>query len=197
MSEKLQTQTENITTGPGTAPDDDSLIMLEVADDSEHALRMLIEKWKKPLINYFYRSLPDAFAAEDLAQQTFINLYKARKSYTPKAKFSTYIFHIARHVLINEHRKSSRRPADATDPSEMNAPVSGRDELDKSELEEVFYCALESMPENQRTAILMLKQQELSYEEIAQLMDAKVSAVKTWIHRARQTLKETLEGCKI
>lgn len=176
--------------------DEDAVLMLQVAEGSEHALRMIIEKWKNPLANYFYRSTANRHSAEDLCQQTFVNLYKARNSYTPRAKFSTYLFFIARRVLINEHRKNARRPSDATDPSEMDCPVNGRSDLEMSELEEIFYKTLESMPENQRTAILLLKQQELSYEEIASIMNAKVAAVKTWLHRARQTLREALELVK-
>ena len=175
--------------------DDDSILMIEVAAGSEHALRMIIEKWKNPLANYFYRSVRDSFAAEDMAQQTFVNLYRARTSYVPSAKFSTYLFHIARHVLINEFRKSSRRPCDPTDPSDILAvSPNGRAELEASELEEIFYSTLKTLPENQRTAILLYKQQELSYEEIASAMDSSVSAVKTWIFRARSALKEALKN---
>jgi len=174
--------------------DRDALLMQEVAGGSEHALRMLIEKWKNPLMNYFFRSVSDSHTAEDLAQLTFVNLYRARASYEPRAKFSTYLFHIARHVLINEHRKKVRRPSDATDPSVMECPVYGRTELDFAELEEIFYAALEGLPDNQRTAILLLKQQELSYDEIAEIMNAKVAAVKTWLFRARQTLRDALSN---
>lgn len=180
----------------GACSDEDSALMLQAAEGDEHALRMIIEKWKNPLANYFYRSTANRHSAEDLCQQTFINLYKARNSYTPKAKFSTYLFFIARRVLINEHRKNLRRPSDATDPAEIDSPVNGRTDLEISELEEIFYKTLESMPENQRTAILLLKQQELSYDEIADIMNAKVVAVKTWLHRARQTLREALELAK-
>lgn len=76
----------------GACSDEDSALMLQAAEGNEHALRMIIEKWKNPLANYFYRSTANRHSAEDLCQQTFINLYKARNSYTPKAKFSTYLF---------------------------------------------------------------------------------------------------------
>ena len=176
-------------------PDPDAILMTEVAGGSEHALRMIIEKWKNPLANYFYRSVRNVHTAEDMAQQTFVNLYKARCSYTPTAKFSTYLFHIARHVLINEFRKSARRPCEPTDPSEIKAAApNGRGDLETSELEEIFYTTLEQLPENQRTAILLYKQQELTYEEIAESMEASVSAVKTWIFRARTALKEALKN---
>lgn len=197
MAEKIENPPNSADeTFPSDRSDEDAVLMLQVAEGSEHALRMIIEKWKNPLANYFYRSTANRHSAEDLCQQTFVNLYKARNSYTPRAKFSTYLFFIARRVLINEHRKNARRPSDATDPSEMDCPVNGRSDLEMSELEEIFYKTLESMPENQRTAILLLKQQELSYEEIASIMNAKVAAVKTWLHRARQTLREALELVK-
>ena len=173
-------------------PDMDAALMPQIAEGSDAAMRMIIEHWKQPIVNYFYRSVNNLHTAEDLAQLTFINIYRAAPSYSPKAKFSTYIFHIARHVLINEYRKVSRRPADATDPDEIIYAVDGRSELNLSELEEIFAKTLETLPENQRTAILLLKQQELSYEEIADAMKASVGAVKTWIHRARQTLRDAL-----
>ncbi len=173
--------------------DPDSALMLEVSKGSEDAFRVLVCKWQNPLMNYFYRSVSDSHTAEDLAQQTFINLYRARASYSAKAKFSTYIFFIARRVLINEYRRRQRKPSEATDPFEMEAPAPKDSETELGELEEAFYSALEEMPENQRTAILLLKQQELSYEEIAKAMEASVAAVKTWIHRARQTLRKVLK----
>ncbi len=172
----------------------DALLMLEVAAEKEHALRILIEKWKNPLINFFYRSLSDKHTAEDLAQKTFINLYRARHTYEPRSKFSTYIFHIARGVLINEYRRSTRKPATATAPSEMPNIAAKDDTASLAELEEIFEKTLLTLPENQRTAILLLKQQQLSYEEIAELMQTKTSSVKTWIFRARTTLKEALKN---
>ena len=78
----------------------------------------------------------------------------------------------------------------------MTAVSSGRGELETAELEEIFYSALETMPENQRTAILLYKQQELTYEEIAAAMDAGVPAVKTWIFRARTALREALKNAR-
>lgn len=179
---------------PDTCADTDALLMTQVAQGAEHALRMLVEKWKNPLANYFYRSVRNAHTAEDLTQQTFINLYKARAHYTPSAKFSTYIFHIARRVLIGEFRKSACRPSQPTDPADINAPAENSGEREAAELEEIFYTTLQTLPENQRTAILLYKQQELSYEEIAEAMEASVSAVKTWIFRARTALREALKN---
>ncbi|MGE9293544.1 MAG: RNA polymerase sigma factor [Puniceicoccales bacterium] len=173
--------------------DPDAALMLEAAGGSEQALRMLVEKWQTPLINFFYRSLGSVEQSEDLAQMVFIRVYQAAAKYEPKAKFSTYLFHIARRLLINEYRRQSRKPLEAVDPAELGAETPGRDKLALMEIEEAFEKALETLPENQRTAILLLKQQELSYEEIAQAMDASETAVKSWIHRARQKLKIELK----
>jgi len=176
------------------AADPDAALMCEVARGSEAALRMLIQRWQKPLINFFARSVADHATAEDLAQQTFIKLYRAAGRYQPSARFSTYLFHIARRVLISEYRRASTRPFDATDPAEIRAQTGGRNEQHRRELEDAFAEALGRLPENQRSAILLLKQQGLAYGEIAEALDASVSAVKTWIFRARQTLREDLKA---
>ncbi|MBO7521322.1 MAG: sigma-70 family RNA polymerase sigma factor [Opitutales bacterium] len=173
--------------------DEDSILMLETAKGGDHAFRMLVEKWKNALVNFFYRSTANASTSEDLAQQTFINLYRARESYKAKAKFSTYLFSIARHILINEYRSSSRRIQSVELNPETDSPSAPNYDLETAELEEIFEKTIALMPENQRTAILLLKQQELSYEEIADAMDASVGAVKTWIFRARTTLRAALQ----
>ena len=178
---------------PQNICDEDSILMLEVARGGEHAFRMLVEKWKNALINFFYRSTANASTSEDLAQQTFINLYRARESYQAKAKFSTYLFSIARNILINEYRNNSRRIQSVELNPETDSPSAPNDDLETAELEEIFEKTIAELPENQRTAILLLKQQELSYEEIADAMDASVGAVKTWIFRARTTLRAALQ----
>ncbi len=183
---------DSATADEATELDVDAQLMLRVGQGDHQALREIIEHWQGPLINFFYRSLRSVEASEDLAQTVFIRIYKAAERYQPTAKFSTYLFHIARRVLINEFRRQSRKPLDAVDPADLRISTPGRDKLRLMELEEAFGQALETLPENQRTAILLLKQQQLSYEEIAEAMEASESAVKSWIHRARQKLKEEL-----
>lgn len=173
---------------------DDSLLMRRVANADEAALRELIERWKGPLLNFFFRSLNDYSTAEDLTQTVFIRVHRAAPRYTAQAKFSTYLFHIARRLLINEYQKSKRKPADPVDPQEMIVMDDDDSSRTVSELEEIFAHALERLPERQRTAILLLKQQELSYAEIAGIMQASESAVKTWIFRARQSLQQALHS---
>lgn len=171
----------------------DERLMARLGSGDEAALRILIARWQTPLLNFFYRSCNDYAQAEDLAQVVFVRLYRAAARYQPSAKFSTYLFHIARRLLINQFHKAQRRPADAVDPQELHAVDPGNSERLVNELEEIFRLTLEKLPENQRTAILLLKQQQLSYAEIAEIMKATESAVKTWIFRARQTLKQALD----
>lgn len=174
---------------------DDITLMAAIGAGNERALALLIDRWKGPLLNFFYRSTSSREVAEDLAQVTFIRLYRAAPSYTPQAKFSTFLFHIARRLLINEFRRRQRKPAEAADPADLDAAHAAHGTgtaAALAEIEEAFQLALVDLPENQRTALLLLKQQELSYDEIARLMGASESAVKTWIFRARQALKEKL-----
>ena len=175
-------------------PVGDEALMLSVGKGDEEALRILIDRWKNPLINFFYRSLQSVEEAEDLTQMVYLRIYRSAPKYQPTAKFSTYLFHIARRLLINEYRRRQRKPLQSVDPAELRASTPGRDQLELLEIEEAFNSALQSLPENQRLAILLLKQQELSYREISQIMEATESAVKTWIFRARQHLRKELRN---
>lgn len=168
--------------------------MQRVAAGDEQALVSLIERWKGPLINFFYRSVSNFAEAEDLAQTVFIRLYRSSPRYEVRSKFSTYLFQIARRLLLNEYRRKQRHPIDLSDPAELQAVDTSLNEKQLREIEELFMHALQELPENQKTAILLFQQQELTYEEIAQTMDASESAVKSWIFRAREHLRAKLKG---
>ena len=174
-------------------PDASATLMLQLREGNEAAFEQLVERWQSPLINFFYRSLSSYEQAEDLTQMVFVRVYRASAKYEARAKFSTYLFQIARRLLINEFRRSQRKPLDAWDPADLQAVTSGQDHQRYMEIEEAFEQSLKKLPEKQRTALLLLKQQELSYKEIAAAMEANESAVKTWIFRARQFLKQELK----
>lgn len=173
-------------------PDDDAALLLLAGKGDDHALRLLIMRWQTPLMNFIFRSVHDMTTAEDLAQVVFVKLWRNAPHYRPEAKFSTYLFTIARSVVIGEYRRRKRKPADATDPADIHISHSDEPARRMAEMEEAFAAALTQLPENQRTALLLLKQQELSYEEIAASMDASVTSVKTWIFRGRRKLRELL-----
>jgi RNA polymerase sigma-70 factor, ECF subfamily len=178
---------------PDYAGSEDALLMARVARGDDQALAALIERWQRPILNFFYRSLQSTADAEDFAQAVFIKLHRAAPRYTATARFSTYLFHIARRVLLNEFRRRGRKPVDLVAPEDLPGGTTSGGELRILELEEIFQNCLERMPENHRTAILLLKQQELSYAEIAEIMETTEGMVKTWIFRARTLLREELK----
>jgi len=173
--------------------DPDIELMMKLRAGDESAFDQLVERWQTPMLNFFYRSLSSYETSEDLAQLVFIRLYRAAPKYEPRAKFSTFLFQIARRLLINEYRRSQRKPLDSWDPADLQAITSDSGSRRYAEIEEAFEGAIGKLPEKQRTAIVLLKQQELSYQEIASIMEANESAVKTWIFRARQFLKQELK----
>jgi len=179
--------------------------MLRVKQGDTAAFTELVEKYKQPVMNMVYRTLRDATEAEDLAQNVFVQVYKSAARYKSTAKFSTWLFTIARNLCLNEIRRRTRHPAESLDaphPEHEDQPLhqfedtktfSAPEKRLQGELEKKINEALAELPENQRTAILLCRQEELSYEEIAEVLDCSLSATKSLIHRGRETLKEKLK----
>ena len=186
-------------------PDPDAVLMLRVKRGDRTAFAELVEKYKQPVLNFIYRTLRDEAEAEDLAQNVFLQVYKSRSRYRRTAKFSTWLFTIARNLCLNELRRRSRHPAESIEETHTdNEDQPQRQYEDKSqmappekllhgELAQKIEEALAELPENQRSASLLCRQDELSYEEIAGVLDCSLSATKSLIHRGRETLKEKLK----
>jgi len=175
-----------------TIQDIDSLCMCSIAEGDREAFTNLVGRWQTRLINFFYRSTSNRADAEDLAQETFVELYRVAPRYEARGTFSAFIFTLARRRLIDSYRKKSRRPLDYIDPTDFAMQQQAEENDNSREIEEAFHRALSTLPDKQRQAILLLQQQGLSYDEIAEVLDASLSAVKTWIHRARTHLREEL-----
>jgi RNA polymerase sigma-70 factor (ECF subfamily) len=190
-------------TDPGQDPD--TLLMLRVRQGDRDAFTDLVERWKQPVIGFIYRTLPDPDEAEDLAQATFIQLWKTAGRYQPTARFSTFLFTIARNLCLNEIRRRVRHPADSLDeprPDDEEHPLrqiedrrqpSAAAEVARGELFSLVEEALAALPEKQRTALILCREGELSYEEIATVLQTSLQATKSLIHRARETLKGRLK----
>ena len=190
-------------TDPGQDPD--TLLMLRVKRGDRDSFTELVEHWKHPVIGFIYRTLPDPDEAEDLAQATFVQLWKTAARYQPTARFSTFLFTIARNLCLNEIRRRVRHPADSLDeprPDDEDHPLRqikdhrqpGADaETTRSELFNLVDEALAALPEKQRTALILCRDGELSYEEIAAVLGTSLQATKSLIHRARETLKLRLK----
>jgi RNA polymerase sigma-70 factor (ECF subfamily) len=185
--------------------DPDAALMVLVKQGDSGAFAELVDKYKQPVMNLAYRMLRDATEAEDLAQNVFVQVYKSAQRYQASSKFSTWLFTIARNLCLNEIRRRSRHQADSLDaphPEKDGQPLrqfedrrtsSPPEGLLYGELEQKIECGLADLPENQRTAILLCRQEELSYEDIAQVLGCSLSATKSLIHRARETLKQRLK----
>ena len=185
--------------------DPDAALMLRVKQGDTAAFTTLVEKYKRPVMNLAFRTLRDETEAEDLAQTAFVQAWKSAARYEPSAKFSTWLFTIARNLCLNEIRRRTRHPAESLDQTRDDSDdqplhqVEDRrtspapDALLRGELEDKVDEALSALPENQRTALLLCRQEELSYEEIAEVLGCSLSATKSLIHRARETIKAKLK----
>ncbi|MGC6423919.1 MAG: RNA polymerase sigma factor [Lentimonas sp.] len=178
---------------PSNIEDIDSVCLSAIAEGDRTAFASIVERWQSRLINFFYRSTSNWNDAEDLAQETFLELYRAAGRYEPRGTFKAFIFTLARRRLIDSYRKQSRRPLDLLDPTDFVMQQQTEESDHSAEIQEAFHRALADLPINQRNAILMLQQQGLSYDEIAVALDCSLSAVKSWIHRARTHLREALK----
>ena len=185
--------------------DPDAALMLRVKQGDCTAFAELVDKYKQPVMNLVYRMLRDMAEAEDLAQNVFVQVYKAADRYQVNSKFSTWLFTIARNFCLNEIRRRSRHPTESLDlphpeqedqllhQFEDKKTFSPPESLLHGELEEKIQEAVAELPENQRLAILLCRQNELSYEDITKVIGCSVSATKSLIHRGRETLKQKLK----
>jgi len=190
-----------------TAHDPDVRLMLRVRAGDAAAFEELVLRYQNRLVSLLAHMTGRPDTAEDLAQDVFLRVYRARARYVPGSKFSTWLYTIAHNVASNAHRTWSRRrevhlagssphesggnPLDAV--ALAASGLMPTRQLDKSELSEVVKVAVAALNDRQREAVLLNKFEHLSYEEIAQVMQLSVSAVKSLLTRARENLREILE----
>ncbi len=183
--------------------DPDVVLMLRVKDGDRAAFDVLIDKYGKPLLNVIARTIGRDADAEDLAQDVFVRVYRAAPRYQPTAKFSTWLYTIARRVCLNHVRAQSLRrwfslSGDDDDPD--NAPTDPPDprtldpaqDLERRELQRVVAQAVGALPERLRFAVILRRYEELSYEEIAGILGCSVTAAKLRVHRANAILADRL-----
>jgi RNA polymerase sigma-70 factor, ECF subfamily len=185
--------------------DPDHFLVLQVQAGHLPAFNALVEKYKQPLVSFATRILGDAMEAQDVAQNAFVRVFKESSRFRFKCKFSTWLHAIARNLCRNELRRRSRHQVELLGRDEGERPASPQRRLDgpkpdnvpevvfQRELQEKIEQALESLPERQRAAILLLRNEDYSYADIAAMLGTSQSAIKTLIHRGRQALKRDLQ----
>lgn len=186
--------------------DPDVRLMLQVRAGHAPAFEELVLRYQSRLITVLVHLVGNRELAEDLAQEVFLRVFRARESYQPGAKFSTWLFTIANNVASNARRLKARRKEVGVPGQNVNdsAPL-GLDQiakaasgqmptrvLDKSESAEMVRMAVESLSERQRMALLLSKFEGMSYQEIGDAMGLSVQAIKSLLSRARGNLREIL-----
>lgn len=191
----------------GYLHDPEVQLMLRAKQGDDGAFTQLVKAYQDRLTNIFYHMLQSQEAAEDLAQDVFLRIYRARHGYQPTARFSTWLFRIANNLASNSRRSKGRRkevnlagtesgPLGVRPTEQLAMEKSGlmpNRQLDRRELQAVVQKAMEQLNERQRMAVLLHKYEEMSYEDIADAMELTSTAVKSLLSRARENLRVALE----
>jgi len=182
-------------------------LMVRIAKGDEYAFQILVERHQTSLLNLIYRFLGDRTKSQDLAQEVFLRVWQAARSYEPKAKFTTWLYRIAANICLNELKASRRKKwlrffhvdrgeqAGGEDDFSNGSP-SPEDLLLARERSRQITSALQSLPENQRMALILKRYDDLSYGEIAHILNCSVSAVESLLVRAKKNLQEKLKFLK-
>jgi RNA polymerase sigma-70 factor, ECF subfamily len=187
--------------------DPDIRLMLRVREDQAGAFEELVELYQRRLVAVMNHLVGNADEAEDLAQEVFLRVYRARKKYRPRSKFSTWLFTIANNLALNALRARQRKPVVPL-PAQESGPLGPRpaeqmvrdrgtgpvQRVQKQELAALVRQALEGLNERQRTAVVLNKFEDMNYAEIALVMGLSTKAVKSLLSRARMNLRAALSG---
>lgn len=203
----LAEQSDGTPNGVSYLRDPDVQLMLRVRDGDDAAFARLVEVYQDRLVGLLTHLVGERDAAEDLAQEVFLRVYRARKGYVASAKFSTWLFRIAQNLASNSRRGRRRRrevafagseevsdsrPQEALVP-EKSAFLPSR-QLAKREMAEIVRVALDDLGERQKLAVLLHKFEGMSYADIAETMEMTPQAVKSLLSRARENLRMKLEA---
>jgi RNA polymerase sigma-70 factor, ECF subfamily len=185
----------------------DVQLMLDVKAGDEQSFELLLQRYRTPLVNFLYRMVRAREEAEDLAQEVFLRVYRARKDYVPSAKFTTWLFRIATNLALNSVRDNRYQrmevsldapvTVDAEDGDERPLDVAEKNpNIEQHLIEEarkkMIRHAIDKLPEKQRAAVLLHKYQELDYGDIAKILECSESALKSLLFRAYETLRVEL-----
>lgn len=185
--------------------DPDIRLMLRVRDNEQGAFEELVERYQRRLVAVMNHLVGSPEEAEDLAQEVFLRVYRARAKYRPKSKFSTWLFTIANNLALNCLRSRQRKPVVPLNtrdsgplgarPAEQLVSDEGTgpsQKIEKKELAGVIRKALDDLNERQRVAVVLNKFEDMNYAEISEVMGLTTKAVKSLLSRARMNLRSAL-----
>jgi len=179
----------------------DAGLMMLVREGDQASFGLLLERHRGPVIHFLYRMVQNPAVAEELAQEVFLRVYRARESYEPSAKFTTWLFRIATHLGLNWIRDGkNERSHSSLDEDTREGIARQVPDRTKTVEQRLLYearlgevrQAIESLPAKQRAAVMMHKYEELEYTEIANVLGCSESAVKSLLFRAYESLRARL-----
>jgi RNA polymerase sigma-70 factor (ECF subfamily) len=184
----------------------DEALMQELAQGSQSAFDELFTRYGTPVNTFCYAFLRNREAAEDIAQETFIRVFRNASRYQPVAKFTTWLYKIAANLCINELKKGKLRSTLSLDEPAGSDPDGSRiveriatnspsplSALERAEAQSLIEKAIDHLPPDQRTTLVMVEYHQMQYQDIAEILEVSVSAIKMRVKRARETLRETLK----
>jgi RNA polymerase sigma-70 factor (ECF subfamily) len=206
LAGELRTSADTAALAPGGwSRLSDAEIMLRVAAGDEAGFSLLVEKYRRQMVHYMYRMVHNQAVAEEMAQEVFLRVYRARASYRAEAKFSTWLYRIATNLGVNQARDTRHERGtqavylDQPDPETGISPdvADATPTVEENMVREARLAAIRkhvmALPERQRTAVLMHKYQDLDYKQIGAVLKLSESATKSLLFRAYQTLRERLK----
>src|SRR4051812_27709351 len=189
---------------PGRTPEDaeDIRLMGLVSAGEDRAFEELVERHQRLVVGTVGRMLGSHSDAEDIAQQVFVRVWKSAKRYEPRAKFTTWLLKITRNLVFNELRRRKRHATTPLQPDPAGEELQIADQREQTpdaslleqELQRAIAAAIGELRESQRMAVVLRRYEELSYEEIAEVLGQSVPAVKSLLFRARTELRERLRS---
>ncbi len=187
----------------GGLTDADVMLRVKAGDDS--AFDFLVQKYRRPMISFMYRMAHNSAAAEDLAQEVFLRVYRSRGNYEASAKFSTWLYRIATNLAANHARDTRHERPENTvsidEPDEdtgmtvdvADSSLSAEEMIVRRERLAAIRQKVQDLPERQRMAVIMHKYQQMDYRQIAQVLKLSESATKSLLFRAYETLRTQLK----
>ena len=189
----------------GVESPSDADIMLRAKAGDQSAFDYLVQKYRRPMISFMYRMARNSAAAEDLAQEVFLRVYRSRASYEASAKFTTWLYRIATNLAVNHARDTRHErpevqvsldePDDDTGTT-LELPdgrLTAEQAMVRRERMLAIRSKVEALPEQQRLAVIMHKYQQMDYKQIADVLKKSESATKSLLFRAYETLREQLK----
>ena len=186
-------------------PASDAHVMLRVKAGDQSAFEYLVQKYRRPLVSFMYRMARNASAAEDLAQEVFLRVYRSRESYEASAKFTTWLYRIATNLAVNHARDTRHERPEITvsldEPDQdtgtsfelPDGALTAEQNIVRRERLLAIRSKVQALPERQRLAVIMHKYQQMDYREIADVLKLSESATKSLLFRAYETLREQLK----